>query len=651
MKMRKKMKIALVGNPNVGKTALFNALTGAHQYVANWPGVTVEKKTGKFTWQEYEIDVIDLPGIYTLRARSIDERVSRDYLIQERPDVVLNVVDATNLNRNLYLTIQLSEMGLKTVLILNQMDQVKNMNIKINTSELEKRLGIKVVETVATKGVNLDEIMKATLSSTPPVKYEIYPTHFEELMKKIEKLSQETLKDKSIPLRWLAISFSEGDELARKILRENGLLKKCEELISSIQDENPSLIVARARYNFISSILKQIEVRPKESWTISDALDHVFTHKILGIPIFISILWMMFQFAFSASTPLSDLIDLGFQALANYAHAIPGWLGSLIGDGIISGVGSVLVFVPLIFFMFFAMGMLEDTGYMSRAAFLIDRLMHRFKLSGKAFIPMILGFGCNASAIMTTRTIESEKERIISILINPFISCSARLVVYAVIAEAFFGKFAGLAIFSIYIVSIAFALSMAVIFSFLLKSKESSPLTMELPRYQLPTGRGLWIYMWSRGKHFLKKAGGIILGATVTVWFLSNMPVGASVQNSWAADIGKALAPLFAPLHFDWHITLALLFGGIAKEVTVTTLGTFAGGNLPAFLKTVLDPINAYALMLFVLIYIPCAATQAVMRMETGSYKWPIFSVIWSLSSAYVIALIFEIVGHLVVAL
>ncbi|WP_456400782.1 ferrous iron transport protein B [Mesoaciditoga sp.] len=645
----KKIKVALVGNPNVGKTALFNALTGSHQYVANWPGVTVEKKMGKFTWKDYEIDVIDLPGIYTLRARSIDEKVSRDYLIQERPDVVFNVVDATNLNRNLYLTIQLSEMSLKTVLILNQMDQVKNMNIKINTSELEKRLGIKVIETVATKGVNIDEIMKAALEASPAVKYEIYPTQFEELFKKMETLSKDILKNKSVPLRWLAVSFSEGDELARKILEDNNLLEEAEKLLSENEYQNASLVIARSRYNFISSILKQVEVRPKESWTISDALDHVFTHKILGIPIFISILWMMFQFAFSASTPLSDLIDLGFQALANYAHAIHGWVGSLIGDGIISGVGSVLVFVPLIFFMFFAMGVLEDTGYMSRAAFLIDRLMHKFKLSGKAFIPMILGFGCNASAIMTTRTIESEKERLISILINPFISCSARLVVYAVIAGAFFGKFAGLAIFSIYMVSIAFALTMAVVFSFLLKSKESSPLTMELPRYQLPTGRGLWIYMWSRGKHFLKKAGGIILGATVTVWFLSNMPWGANIQNSWAADIGKALAPIFVPLHFDWHITLALLFGGIAKEVTVTTLGTFAGGNLTAFLKTVLDPINAYALMLFVLIYIPCVATQAVMRMETGSYKWPILSVLWSLSSAYVIALLFETIGHLVV--
>ncbi len=645
----KRIKVALVGNPNVGKTALFNALTGAHQYVANWPGVTVEKKTGKFTWKDYEIDVIDLPGIYTLRARSIDERVSRDYLIKERPDVVFNVVDATNLNRNLYLTIQLSEMGLKTVLILNQMDQVKNMNIKINTSELEKRLGIRVIETVATKGVDVDEIMKAAFDASPSVKYEIYPTQFEELIKKIENLSKGVLKDKGIPMRWLAVSFSEGDELAKKILEDNNLLEEAEKILSEKGYQNASLVIARSRYNFISSTLKQVEVRPKESWTISDALDHVFTHKILGIPIFVSILWMMFQFAFSASTPLSDLIDLGFQTLANYAHAIHGWVGSLIGDGIISGVGSVLVFVPLIFFMFFAMGVLEDTGYMSRAAFLIDRLMHKFKLSGKAFIPMILGFGCNASAIMTTRTIESEKERIISILINPFISCSARLVVYAVIAGAFFGRFAGLAIFSIYMVSIAFALTMAVVFSFLLKSKESSPLTMELPRYQLPTGRGLWIYMWSRGKHFLKKAGGIILGATVTVWFLSNMPWGTNIQNSWAADIGKALAPIFAPLHFDWHITLALLFGGIAKEVTVTTLGTFAGGNFSMFLKTVLDPINAYALMLFVLIYIPCVATQAVMRMETGSYKWPILSVLWSLSSAYVIALLFETIGHLVV--
>ncbi len=645
----KKLRIALVGNPNVGKTALFNALTGSHQYVANWPGVTVEKKTGRFVWRDYEVDVVDLPGIYTLRARSIDEKVSRDYLVEERPDVVLNVVDATNLSRNLYLTIQISEMDLKTVLILNQMDQVENMGIKINTSELSKRLGVKCVETVATKGVDIDEIMNAALETRLPVRYEIYPPSFEKTVKRVEKLAKESLNLKNIPLRWLSIALSEGDELAQRILKENGLLEAAQKVLSESECKDVSLLIARARYNFISSILKQAEIRPRSRWTVSDALDHVFTHKILGLPIFVSILWMMFQFAFSASTPLGDLIQLGFDELGKYAHAIPGWLGSLIGDGVISGVGSVLVFVPLIFFLFFAMGILEDTGYMSRAAFLIDRLMHKFKLSGKAFIPMILGFGCNASAIMTTRTIESEKERIISILINPFISCSARLVVYAVIAGAFFGKFAGIAIFSIYLVSIAFALSMAVIFSFLLRSKESSPLTMELPRYQLPTAKGLGIYMWSRGKHFLEKAGGVILIATIVVWFLSNMPWGTPIQNSWAADIGKALAPIFAPLHFDWHITLALLFGGVAKEVTVTTLGTFAGGNLTAFLMNVLDPINAYALMLFVLLYIPCVATQAVMRMETGSYKWPIFSVLWSLSSAYIVALLFETIGHLVV--
>lgn len=642
------LKVALVGNPNVGKTAFFNALTGAHQQVANWPGVTVEKKTGFFKWKDYTVQVVDLPGIYTLQARSADERVSRDFLLKEHPDIVLNIVDATNLSRNLYLTIQLSEMGLKTVLVLNQMDEVKNMNISLNASELSKRLGIKVVKTVATKGVNIDEIMEACLSKAPRVRYKIYPEDFEASLRNFEKIFANSKKLKDLPLRWLGLAFAEGDELARSILEKSDLLGEATKSFS-FEDENISLIVARSRYEFISSVLKQVEKRPVRSWTISDAFDHVFTHKILGLPLFISIMWMMFQFAFSASTPLSLLISDGFDLLGKYAHEIPGWAGSLIGDGLISGVGSVLVFVPLIFFLFFAMGLLEDSGYMSRAAFLIDRIMHKFKLSGKAFIPMMLGFGCNASAIMTTRTIESEKERLISILINPFTSCSARLPVYAVISAAFFGKFAGLTIFSIYIVSITFALTTAVILNFILRNKESSPLTMEMSRYQTPTAKGLWLYTWSKGKHFLKKAGGIILGATVLVWLLSNIPIGAPLANSWAAQIGKTIAPLFAPLHFDWHITLALIFGGIAKEVTVTTLGTFAGGNITSFLKATINPVDAYALMLFVLIYIPCVATQAVMKMETGSYKWPIFSVLWSLSSAYVIALGFETIAHLVV--
>ncbi len=642
------LKIALVGNPNVGKTAFFNALTGAHQYVANWPGVTVEKKTGIFRWRNYTVHVVDLPGIYTLRARSVDERVSRDFLIKEHPDIVLNIVDATNLSRNLYLTIQLSEMGLKTVLVLNQMDEVENMNISLNASELSKRLGIQTVETIATKGVDIDEIMEACLSNVPRVRYEIYPEDFEKSLRNFERIVDNSRELKNIPSRWLGLAFAEGDELAKSILEESGFLEKAVKCFSS-KDENASLIIARSRYEFISSILKQVEKRPVGSWTVTDAFDHVFTHKILGLPLFISIMWMMFQFAFSASVPLSDLVGDGFDFLGKYAHQIPGWVGSLIGDGLISGVGSVLVFVPLIFFLFLAMGLLEDSGYMSRAAFLIDRIMHKFKLSGKAFIPMMLGFGCNASAIMTTRTIESEKERLISILINPFTSCSARLPVYAVISAAFFSKLAGLTIFSIYIISIVFALTTAVILNFVLKNKESSPLTMEMPRYQTPTIKGLWLYTWSRGKHFLKKAGGIILGATVIVWFLSNMPIGASLAHSWAARIGKAIAPLFAPLHFDWHITLALIFGGIAKEVTVTTLGTFAGGNITSFLKMTIDPIDAYALMLFVLIYIPCVATQAVMKMETRSYKWPIFSVLWSLSSAYIITFGFETIAHLVV--
>ncbi len=630
----KEITVALIGNPNVGKTSFFNALTGSHQYVANWPGVTVEKKTGFFKWNDYTVKVVDLPGIYTLNARSIDEQIARDFLINEKPDLVFNVVDGTNLKRNLYLTIQVIETGVKTVLILNQMDEVKNLDIKIDTRELSKRLGIPVIETIATKGVDIDGIMRSALSdSLRQIRYEIYPKELEDLISSLGREIQNDENLKRYPLRWLAISLIEGDNFARELVRDRLVIH---------QEKDASLKIAKARYDFIDSVVKQIEERPKEIWTITDALDHVFTHKILGIPIFISIMWMIFEFTFSISAPFSDLLSNGFSELGNYAHLIPGWAGSLVGDGLISGVGSVLTFVPLIFFLFFSMGILEDSGYMSRAAFLIDRLMHRFKLSGRAFIPLLLGFGCNASAIMTTRTLEGEKERLISILINPFTTCSARLPIYAVISAAFFGAFGGFAIFSIYMISIAVALSMAIIFNFILKNKETTPLIIEMPRYKTPTVKGLAIYTWSRGKHFLKKAGGIILGATVVVWLLSNLPFGVPIQDSFAAQIGKAIAPIFKPLGFDWHVTLALIFGGIAKEVTVTTLGTFANGNLEHFLGTVLNPINAYALMLFALLYIPCVATQATMKMETGSYKWPIFSVIWSLSLAYGVAFVFE---------
>ncbi len=639
----KEITVALMGNPNVGKTSFFNALTGAHQYVANWPGVTVEKKTGVLKWKDYIVNVVDLPGIYTLNARSIDEQVARDYLLNGKPDMIFNIVDGTNLRRNLYLTIQIIETGIKTILVLNQMDEVKSLDIKIDTHELSKRLGIQVVETIATKGINVDDLMRVAFIQNEKTKYMIYPDELEKKFSSFEDLIRKNQNLSVFPSRWLSISLRERDPYAISIVQKAGISPV------ELSDQGIHLEIAKARYNFIDSIVKQIEVRPKEIWTLTDALDHVFTHKILGIPIFISVMWMIFEFTFAVSTPLSDLLSKGFDVLGGYAHSIPGWFGLFVGDGLISGVGSVLTFVPLIFFLFFSMGILEDSGYMSRAAFLIDRIMHRFKLSGRAFIPLLLGFGCNASAIMTTRTLEGEKERLVSVLINPFATCSARLPIYVVLSAAFFGAYGGFAIFSIYLISIFIALSMAVVFNFILKNKESSPFVIEMPRYKLPTAKGIGIYTWSRGKHFLKKAGGIILGATAVVWLLSNLPPNSSIGNSFAAQIGKSIAPILAPLGFDWHVTLSLIFGGVAKEVTVTTLGTFANGSLESFLPKILNPITAYALMLFALLYIPCAATQATMKMETGSYKWPIFSVIWSLSLAYATAFVFEKIAYMVI--
>lgn len=641
----KELTIALIGNPNVGKTSFFNALTGSHQYVANWPGVTVEKKTGSFKWKDYSVNVVDLPGIYTLSARSIDEQIARNYLINEKPDIVFNIVDGTSLKRNLYLTIQIIETGIKTMLVLNQMDEVKNLDITIDSRELSKRLGIEVIETVATKGIDTDKLMKCVLTQNEKVKYMIYPGELENKFASFQNSIQKFDALRAFPSRWLAIALNEKDPYAISTVSE---IKSKDTFFLDVSNDMP-LEIAKARYDFIDSIVKQVETRPKEMWTLTDALDHVFTHKILGIPIFISIMWMIFEFTFAVSSPLGDLLSKGFDILGGYAHTIPGWAGSFVGDGLISGVGSVLTFVPLIFFLFFSMGILEDSGYMSRAAFLIDRIMHRFKLSGRAFIPLLLGFGCNASAVMTTRTLEGEKERLVSVLINPFATCSARLPIYVVLSAAFFGAFGGFAIFSIYMLSIVIALTMAVVFNFILRNKENSPFIIEMPRYKAPTLKGLGIYTWSRGKHFLRKAGGIILGATAVVWLLSNLPPNTSINNSFAAQIGKAISPILAPLGFDWHVTLALIFGGVAKEVTVTTLGTFANGHLESFLPNILNPITAYALMIFALLYIPCAATQATMKMETGSFKWPIFSIFWSLTLAYAASFIFEKLAYLVI--
>lgn len=638
----KRLSVALLGNPNVGKTSIFNVLTGARQYVGNWPGVTVEKRVGIMYHNNIEFKITDLPGTYTLSATSLDEKIARDFLLYESPDIVIVISDAINLERSLYLLLQVLELRGDVILVVNAIDEAKKSGIYIDKSEIEKHLGIPVVLTSAVTGEGISEL-KNIMSKMKEGKVHVHYVFGDELEEKINQISsilatREELKN--YDTRWLAIKILEGDTEIQK-------------LTGIKTDKEFSQELAVTRYRFIKQILRDAySKKTKTKWDLNTAIDHVITHKFLGLLIFLIIMYAVFQLTFSFGAPLSSLIDEGIQKLAGFFSSIihVQWLSSLISDGIISGVGAVLVFVPNIFILFLALGILEESGYLPRAAFVIDKIMYAMKLSGRSFMSMILGFGCNVSSIMAARAINEPQERITTILVSPFISCSARLPVYVLIAGIFFGAKAGLVVFSLYILSIVFTVLSALFFNKLLYKGKPAPMIMELPRYRRPTVRSLLIYTWNRGKHFLEKAGTIIFAASILIWFLSYFPSGGNVQESYAAMLGKALEPLFRPIGFSWQIVTSLIFGIAAKEVIVSTLTMFystsadlAGGALT--LVNSLTPATAYAFLIFVLLYVPCAATLVVMKSETGSIKYPIISVVYSFALAYIMALLFSFIG------
>jgi len=703
--MAKKMTIALAGNPNSGKTTLFNALTGMHQHVGNYPGVTVEKKEGELKYKDYDITVVDLPGTYSLTAHSIDEVVARNFVIEEKPDVVIDIIDSSNLERNLYLATQFMELGVPLVLAFNMSDIASKQGLEIDKVKLSELLGAPIVFTVATKKIGINELLdevinlvekKTTLRRTTPV----YGKEVEEDIRKIEAL---LLKDKELiqkyPSRWLAVKLLEGDSEVIKKIKESEysdqIIKQVEKStahLTNILGDAPEAIIADGRYGFISGACSEAVKRNYEvRHTISDRIDKVLINRILGLPIFLGVMWLVFKFTFAASAPLCDWLDKGM-----------GWLGDKIGglltegsaikslvvDGIIGGVGSVLSFVPIIFLLFLAMAFLEDSGYMARAAFIMDKLMHKIGLHGRSFIPMLLGFGCNLPAIMATRTIEDRKDRLVTILVNPFMSCGARLPVYTLFIGAFFSeKIAGNVLFSLYLLGIVVAIIMAKIFRRFLLKGPAAPFVMELPPYRVPTIKGLLIHMWERGAVYLKKAGTIIFAGCVLVWFLSNFPwnpqyskdydalieqakdnkemviqlenekAAEKLEKSYAGKLGRAIAPVFRPLGFDdWKVSVGLVGGFIAKEIVVGTLGTLhsigkadeESESLRQALQNetrpdgskMFNPLVAYALMVFVLLYIPCVATIAVIKRETNSWRWPIFAAFYTTLVAWLIAFI-----------
>jgi len=558
--MQKAMRVAMVGNPNVGKTALLNALTGGSFEIGNFPGTTVEKKEGRARIKGVEINFVDLPGIYSLEAYSLDEKIARDYLVNERPDVVLNVIDASNLERNLYLTLQVCKLNIPMVIALNMVDEARKRGIDVNSRKLQEIIDVPVIETVA-----------------------------------VEKKGIEKLK---------AALF------------------------------NPSIcgVEVKNRQKLAEQIVEQV-VRKREPSICLDALDDVFTDPLLGIPIFFSVMWMLFRFTYDVASPLVNTIDLAFNITIDTIGS-QSIIASLLSHGVIKGVGSVLVFVPNIAFLFIALAFMELSGYMARAAFIMDRTMSRFGLNGRAVIPLIMGFGCNVPAIMATRAIDDWKVRLTTVLINPFMSCSARLPIYILFAGTFFPSMASAAIMSLYLLGVVLALiSASLLRRFVFRGE--AEFIMEMPPYRIPKLSAIARLTWSRVKHFLEKAGTVILVMSMVIWFLTSYP-SSNIESSYAGILGRAIQPLFAPMHWSWELVVALIMGFVAKEVVVETIGITVGN-----LANLITPSQAFGFMVFSLLYMPCLATLAVIRSETGSWKWTTLAIAYSFMVAYTISLMF----------
>lgn len=660
--MSKNMTIALAGNPNVGKSTLFNVLTGSRQHVGNWPGKTVEKKEGFLKYKEHKINVVDLPGTYSLTAYSIEELVARDFVVDECPDVVVHIVDATNLERNLYLAVQLIEMGANVIVALNMIDLAKRAHITIDEKKIARFLGVPVVKIEANKKTGTDKLMDNALSLAGKKRKKsliTYGTELEEHIAKLEDLIKKTitLAEKYNP-KWVALKLLEDDrEVANKINAiENSKIileeaAKNRKHLQEVFGEDVDTSVADARYGFIGGLMKEAVVKKEVSrLSTSETIDKIVMHRALGIPIFFALMWVMFQVTFALGAPFMDLIDMGFGQLAESTGALientalPAWVNSLVVDGILSGIGSVLIFVPNIFLLFMMIALMEASGYMARAAFIMDKVMHRIGLHGKSFIPMVIGFGCNVPAIMATRNLESEKDRILTMLINPFMSCSARLPVYVLFVGAFFSAHQGTIIFLIYLFGIFVALLSGMLFKKTMFRGLSSPLVMELPPYRKPALKGILIHTCERSWLFVKKAGTIIFAIVIVIWMLASMPWGVEYasEESVIGQLGGFIAPVFGPCGFgEWQPAVALMFGFAAKEVVVGTFGTLydvGDEGLGAVIQSHFTPLSAAAFIVMVLLYVPCMAVVATIRRETNSWKWPLFVVVYTSTVAWVCA-------------
>lgn len=716
---RRTINVALVGNPNCGKTSLFNVASGSHEHVGNYSGVTVDAKEGHFDFQGYHFRLVDLPGTYSLSAYSPEELYVRKHIIDETPDVIINVVDAGNLERNLYLTAQLIDMNVRMVIALNMFDALQHSGNTLDYKKLGQLFGVPIVPTISRTGKGIDNLFHVIIGLyegadfmgqkeeiqdeamreyrewhdkyVPDHKYgsheeethefdgksyirHIHINHGPELERSIDAVKEEICENENIrykySTRFLAIKLLENDkDIEQRVIATlpNGkevmkIRDREAERIRLSMNEDSEQAIADAKYGFITGALKETFTEKNQNTEMfTRIVDSIVTHKIWGFPIFFVFLYLMFECTFVFGEYPKGWIEWIVKQIAVLAETfIPaGPVKDLIVDGIIGGVGGVIVFLPNILLLYVFISFMEDSGYMARAAFIMDKIMHKMGLHGKSFIPLIMGFGCNVPAIMASRIIESRKSRLVTILINPLISCSARLPIYLVMIGAFFPSKASLVLLSIYVIGILLAVLMARIFSRFIVKGDDAPFVMELPPYRMPTLKSVLRHTWEKGAQYLKKMGGIIMVASIIIWFLGYYPnhnayttTAEQQENSYIGQVGKAIEPVIEPLGFDWKMGIGLLSGIGAKELVVSSLGVLYTNNddinsVDLSERIPITPLVAYGYMLFILIYFPCVATVAAIKNESGSWKWAAFTICYTTLLAWVVAFLVHQVGSL----
>lgn len=674
MSQNKSLNFALIGNPNCGKTTLFNQLTGSNQHVGNFPGVTVEKKEG--TIRKYKnLTVTDLPGIYSLSPYTAEEVVTRDFLLKEKPDCIINIIDATSIERNLYLTLQLMELQVPMVLAMNMMDEVRASGTSIDVTELSEQLGIPVVPISASKNEGTEELTRAAIKAGEehvlPRRQDFCEGYVHTAIHSIAHLVQDEAEAAGLPLRFAATKIVEGDQPVMDALQ---LMDPEIDIIGHIVDDmeghlktDREAAMADMRYAFIERVCGHTVIRSGETreHLRSVRMDNILTHKYFAIPIFLGIMLLVFWLTFSVfGAFFSDLLADGIEAVtqltssAMLAAGVSPALHSLIINGVFVGVGSVLSFLPTIVILFCFLSILEDSGYMARVAFVMDKLLRKIGLSGRSFVPMLIGFGCSVPAIMATRTLPSERDRKMTIILTPFMSCSAKLPIYATFTQAFFSESRALVMLSLYVLGILVGILCGLLLKHTLFRGKPVPFVMELPSYRFPSLKTVMLHMWEKAKDFLVKAFTIIFVATIVIWVLQSFDIGFNMVedsgNSMLASIGKAVAPIFAPLGFaDWRAATALITGLTAKEAVISTMAVLMGAGdsnaVIPLLTEVFTPLSAYAFLVFCLLYMPCVAAMAAVKREMGGYRYAGSVMLFQTAVAWVVACIVFQIGSLII--